>query len=201
MFLYSYIVTLPRESDLHVAALDPAEVEAIEQGAFAQRGAAQRFLWKHLLKPLLDLLRMGATPQKLAWSMAVGAALGTMPILGVSSLACLGTAFLFRLNVVATQIMNHLVFPIQLALLVIFLGAGDRLFHTAAHSPMNRDAFAHALHGHDWATAHRLWTWEWHALLVWLAAAIVLTPLAAFALRPSLEALLDGLQHQPIMEK
>jgi uncharacterized protein (DUF2062 family) len=201
MFLYSYIVPPPSEPELHLTGLDPAEVEAIEQGTFAQRGTVQRFLWKHLLKPLLDLLRMGATPRKLAWSLAVGAALGTTPMLGVSSFACLGAAFLFRLNVVATQIMNHLVFPIQLALIVVFLSAGDRLFHTSAHTPMDRSVFTRALREHDWATAHLLWTWEWHALVVWLAAAIVLTPLAAFALGPSLEALLRGLQHQPIIEK
>jgi uncharacterized protein (DUF2062 family) len=183
------------------AVLDPAEVEAIEQGTFARRGPVQRFLWKHLLQPLLDLLRMGATPERLAWSLAVGAALGTTPILGFSTLACLGVCFLFRLNVVATQIMNHLVFPIQLALIVVFLAAGDRVFHTAAHAQMTRDDLARALKAHDWAMAHTLWTWEWHALVVWVLAAVVLTPVVAMALRPLLEALLRGLKDQPIVEK
>jgi choline-glycine betaine transporter len=97
--------------------------------------------------------------------------------------------------------MNHLVFPVQLALIVVFLGAGDRVFHMAAHTPMTRDAFTRALKAHDWAMAHTLWTWEWHALVVWLVVATVLTPLVAMALRPLLEALLRGLKDQPIVEK
>jgi uncharacterized protein (DUF2062 family) len=161
----------------------------------------RQFFWKHLVRPLLDLLRTGATPRKLAWSLAVGAALGINPILGISSLACLAAAFIFRLNVVATQIINHLVFPIQLALIVVFLDAGDHVFRTAAHEPMSRDAFTRAIHAHDWATAQLLWTWEWHALTVWLFCAVLLTPLAALALTPALEALLRGLKHQPIVEK
>jgi hypothetical protein len=166
----------------------------------ASSNPIRRFLRKRLVKPLIDLLRIGATPEKLAWSLAVGAALGTNPILGTSSLACLGVAFAFRLNVVATQIINHLVFPIQLALIVVFLGAGDRVFH-AAHEPITRDAFTRAVHAHDWATVQLLWTWEWHGLVVWLAAAMVLTPLAAMALTPVLEALQRGLKNQPIIEK
>jgi uncharacterized protein (DUF2062 family) len=169
-------------------------------GIPAQQGIIRRFFWKRLIKPLLDLLRIGTTPQKLAWSLAVGAALGTNPILGTSSLACLAAAFVFRLNVVATQIINHLVFPIQLALIVVFLGAGDRVFH-ATHHPMTRDAFTHALRAHDWATVQLLWTWEWHGVVVWLAAAVVLTPLAAMALTPVLQALLRSLKNQPTIEK
>jgi len=203
-FLYSYIVPFPNpqssEPEPPAASLEALE-HGVEHGVdHATSSPVRRFLWKRLVKPLIDLLRIGATPRKLAWSLAVGAALGTNPLLGISSLACLAAAFLFRLNVVATQIVNHLVFPIQLALMVVFLGAGDRLFH-AAHEPITRDAFTHTLRAHDWATAQLLWTWEWHALVVWLAAALVLTPLAALALTPVLEALLRGLKNQPIIEK
>jgi hypothetical protein len=191
-FLYSYIVPFPNETESQADPVVDLELS---------HNPVRQFFWKHLVKPLLDLLRTGATPRRLAWSLAVGAALGINPILGISSLACLAAAFIFRLNVVATQIINHLVFPIQLALIVVFLGAGDRVFRTAAHEPMSRDAFTHAIHAHDWATAQLLWTWEWHALTVWLFCAVPLTPLVALALTPALEALLGSLKHQPIVEK
>ncbi len=192
MFLYSYIVPFPDETESQPAPILDLELS---------HNPVRHFLWKHLVKPLLDLLRTGATPRRLAWSLAVGAALGINPILGVSSLACLAAAFLFRLNVVATQIINHLVFPLQLALIVVFLRAGDRVFRTTAHEPMSRNAFTQAMHAHDWATAQLLWTWEWHALTVWLFCAVLLTPLVALALTPVLEALLRGLKRQPIVEK
>ena len=160
----------------------------------------RRWLWTRTVKPLLDLLRVGATPKTLAWSIAVGAALGMNPILGISSVACLIAAFVFRLNLVATQIINHLVFPIQLALIVVFVSAGDRAFHVS-HAAMSADAFSHAMRAHDWATMQLLWTWEWHALAVWFAAALVFTPLAAIGLTPVMEKLNRGLHNQPIVEK
>ena len=180
--------------------LDPAIAELVEPDAVILAHPLRRWLWERTVKPLLDLLRIGATPQTLAWSLAIGAALGVTPILGISTVTCLLVAFVFRLNVVAMQIMNHLVFPIQLALIVVFVGAGARIFHTG-NTPLSSDAFSHALHAHDWATVRLLWTWEWHALVVWAVAAALLTPLFAAAIKPLLERLLEGLRNQPVVEK
>ncbi len=153
-----------------------------------------------VVKPFLDLLRIGATPRKLAWSIAVAAVIGINPIVGSTTLLCLAAAFLFRLNVIATQIVNHLLFPLQLALVVVFMRMGDRLFHTP-HVPVNSDAFVHAIRTHNWVTMQMLWTWEWHALIAWLALAVVLIPLLALAFIPVFERLLHRLQTQPIVEK
>jgi len=193
--LYSYIVSQPAES-----LSDPIIDELVQPDAVILAHPMRRWLWTRTIKPLLDLLRIGATPRKLAWSIAVGAAVGVTPILGISSLACLLAAFIFRLNIVATQIMNHLVFPIQLALIVVFVSAGEHAFQTR-HTAMSASAFGQALHAHDWATVQLLWTWEWHALAIWFAAALLLTPLAAFALTPLIEKLNRGLHNQPIVEK
>lgn len=150
----------------------------------------------HLSQPILNLLRTGITPQRLAWSLAIGVAVGVNPVLGSTTLACLAVAFLLRLNLVASQITNHLVFPAQLALVFPFLRAGERLFHTGP-LPLERQHFLHDITHHTWHTTRLLWMWEWHALVVWLAASGLTVPLLAMVLTPALERLLHTLQPEP----
>jgi uncharacterized protein (DUF2062 family) len=40
------------------------------------------FFYRHLVRPILDLLRQGVTPEKIALSLALGMALGVFPVLG-----------------------------------------------------------------------------------------------------------------------
>ena len=149
-----------------------------------------------VIAPLIHLLRVGATPRQLAWSLAVGVAIGTNPIVGSTTLLCLAVAFCFRLNLVASQIANHLSFPIQLALLLAWLRAGQILFRTGP-PPLEPNDLIHLMRQHPWTTAQMLWTWQWHGLVVWLLVATILTPLLAAVLHPILRRLLLKLHHHP----
>ena len=80
------------------------------------------------VEPLLRLLRQGLSPEKLALSIAVGIALGVFPVLGTTTLLCALAAILFRLNVPAMQLVNYLVFSLQLALLIPFIRLGECLY-------------------------------------------------------------------------
>ena len=151
---------------------------------------------RRVVSPVLHLLRVGATPRSLAWSLAVGIAVGVNPLLGSTTVLCLAVAFALRLNLVASQISNHLVYPLQLALFFVFIGTGDRLFRTGG-LPMDHEAMLHEFRHHPLATTHLLWRWEWHALVVWLAASAVAVPLIVLVLRPALERLLNKLQSTP----
>lgn len=150
-----------------------------------QRG----FFQTRVQDPLVNLLRVGATPERLAWSLAVGCVIGINPIVGSTTLVCLAVAFLFRLNVVASQIANHMSFPIQLALILAWIRAGQVIFRTGP-PPLAASDLLHQMRQHPWATAHMLWTWEWHAIVVWLLASVVLMPLLAAILYPALRHLL-----------
>jgi uncharacterized protein (DUF2062 family) len=86
------------------------------------------FLRRRLLEPLLAQLKQGVTPAKLAWSLALGLGLGCCPVLGVTTLLCFLAALAFKLNQPAIQLVNYLAYPLQLALLIPFLQAGQRLF-------------------------------------------------------------------------
>ena len=140
-------------------------------------------LQRRVLKPLLEVLSVGCSPQRLAWSVAVGLALGLNPLIGSATVVSLLAAAVFRLNLVASQIATHIVYPIEVAMFFLFIRLGDRIFHTG-HLPLHRDALLSAFRHHPLDTAKLLWTWEWHALTVWGVAAALFTPLLAALLVP-----------------
>jgi uncharacterized protein (DUF2062 family) len=150
-----------------------------------------------VLAPLHHLLLMGIGPRHLAWSLAAGIVIGVNPLIGSTTVFTLVAALLFRLNLIASQIANHVVYPLQFLLLFVFLRAGDLLFHTEP-LPFRRRDLLHLAY-HPIRTTRLLWHWEWHALIVWALFAMVAAPLIASLLTPALRRLLLTL-HQPITE-
>ncbi len=150
--------------------------------------------------PILALLRMGASPRTLAWSIAAGVLIGINPLLGTTTLLCLAVSFLFRLNVVATQIANHVVFPLQILLVIPFIRFGARVFRTEP-MPLSANLFLTGARTAPLALTRSLWLWESHAFLLWLALSIVAAPLLTLGLTPLLRRLLTRVQrHQyPIL--
>ncbi len=152
------------------------------------------WIYRRGVLPILALLRMGATPRTLAWSIAAGLVIGINPVIGTTTILCLAAAFSFRLNVVASQIANHAMFPLELLLVIPFIRLGSRVFHTAA-MPLSPSLFLHAVRTAPIALTRQLWLWEWHAFVVWVAISIAAAPLIAFALTPLLKRMLARIQH------
>jgi uncharacterized protein (DUF2062 family) len=158
------------------------------------------WIYRRVALPIFALLRMGATPQKLAWSIATGLLIGINPILGSTTILCLAIAFVFRLNVAASQIGNHIVYPLEILLIVPFIHLGSRLFHTAP-MPLSPKALLDAARISPIALTRQLWLWEWHAFVVWIAISLIAIPVIAVALTPLLRRLLVRVErHQyPIL--
>jgi uncharacterized protein (DUF2062 family) len=153
-------------------------------------------MYRRAMLPILALLRMGATPQSLAWSIAAGVLIGINPVLGSTSALCLGVCLVFKLNPVAGQIANHIVFPLQLALLLPFIRLASRVFGLPAISLSPRGLLL-AVHTGPVAFTQQLWRWESRAFLLWMLLSAVLTPMLAFALTPLLGRILRRMQcHQ-----
>jgi uncharacterized protein (DUF2062 family) len=153
------------------------------------------WIYRRGVLPILALLRMGATPQRLAWSIAVGMMVGLNPLLGTTTVMCLAVAGMFRLNVAASQIANHAMFPLELALILPFIRMGSRVFHTA-EMPLSPKVFLMSAKSSPLGLIRELWVWEWHALLVWLGMAVVVAPVIAIGLTPVLERLLRRVQRR-----
>jgi len=150
--------------------------------------AHHNWFYRRGILPILALLRMGASPRTLAWSIAVGLLIGINPVVGTTTLLCLAVTFPCRLNVVAVQIANHAMFPFELALVIPFIRLGTWVFHTAA-MPLSPHLFLQAVRTAPLALTRQLWSWEWHAFVTWAVLAAAAAPLIAFGLTPVLRRL------------
>lgn len=129
-------------------------------------------LWKRrVVEPLRALLTQGVAPERLALSLAVGAVVGVVPVLGTTTILCTVIALASRLNLVAIQVSNWLVYPLQLVLLLPFFRAGAWLF--GAPQPVLAPAELIRLFRDDVAgTLVTLWDASWHAVVAWLVLGI-----------------------------
>jgi uncharacterized protein (DUF2062 family) len=143
--------------------------------------------------PLVSLLAQGLTPERLALSLSVGLALGLFPVVGVTTVLCLAAGFAFRLNHVALQLANHLVYPLQLPLVLVFVRLGERLVGAprVTFDPLalvrhfQRDAFGFL---------REFGLTGLHGILGWTLVAPALLAAAFYALRPLLRRLDAGLR-------
>ena len=87
------------------------------------------FWQRKFVKPIIDLLNQGISLQKIVLSIAIGATLGVIPVPGATTILCAIAAILFRLNHPAIQLVNYLVYPLQIILLIPFYRAGEFVFN------------------------------------------------------------------------
>jgi len=148
------------------------------------------FVRRRVVRPIIDLLKQGVTPEKMALSLALGAAFGVFPALGWTTSLCAIAALVFRLNLPAIQIVNYFMYPVQIALLLPFFRLGEKLFR-APHLPISVSQIYAMIQTSIWGAIKLLWTTTWHAIVVWMilaplfvaAAYAVLIPLLRRALR------------------
>lgn len=128
-----------------------------------------------------EWLRQGLTPRRLAFTLALGLAVGCCPILGVTTVVCVGLAFALRLNLPALEAANYAALPVQLAMIVPFARMGTRLL------PMARPGAAPTaglLRHMSWRAAGQVGWLATGAVLAWALAASVAVPLLTLALTP-----------------
>jgi uncharacterized protein (DUF2062 family) len=146
---------------------------------------SEAFLHRRMVRPLLDLLRQGVTPEKIALSVALGITLGVFPLLGSTTALCAAAAFVLHLNLPAIQIVNYFVYPLQIALLIPFFRLGEHLFG-AAHLPLSVPQIFAMIHANMWGAARSLWTADWHAIVVWCLIAPFCSAILYFTVAPLL---------------
>jgi uncharacterized protein (DUF2062 family) len=147
------------------------------------------FLTRKLIRPLLELLRQGVTPEKLALSIALGAVVGMLPALGCNTALCALIALIWGLNLPAIQMVNYFVYPIQIALLLPLFRLGEKLFR-APHLPLSVTQIYEMVRGNLWGSIKLLWTTTWHALVVWALIAPFVAALLYFLLLPAFRRVL-----------
>ncbi|KAI5593939.1 hypothetical protein POPTR_003G048300v4 [Populus trichocarpa] len=127
------------------------------------------WLDKKIVDPLYQILRRGLEPKQLAFSTALGIALGIFPICGVTVLLCgLAIALLGSLCHAPTVLLaNFIATPIELSLVVPFLRFGE-VMSGGPPFPLTSDALKKVLTGQ---ASREVILSIAHALLGWLVAA------------------------------
>lgn len=148
-----------------------------------------RSFWERkIVRPIINLLKQGMTPEKIALGLALGIVLGIFPVIGMTTLLCTVAAFLFRVNLPAIQVANYLAAPLQLGLLLPFYRAGEWLFH-APHLPLSVKEISALVEKDMLGAMALLWDTTLHAAAAWALIAPVLVLLLYHLFKPALHRL------------
>lgn len=136
-------------------------------------------------------LRQGVSPQRLALTLALGFAIGCIPVVGIPTLVCAALAILLRLNLPAIQAANYVVMPLQILLIVPLVRFGGWLMASSHPQLMQTGSSLHAM---PIQMASQMGWLAGQALLAWavlaVPAVLVLTGALTIVLRriPALAA-------------
>lgn len=128
-------------------------------------------------------LSQGISPRRLALTLALGFAIGCIPVVGIPTLLCAALALAFRLNLPAIQAANYAVMPLQLLLIVPFMRLGRWLVPMRAARAPQSGVLLHlpALHLVG-RVAETMGSMAGQALLAWLLVAAPAVALMTLAL-------------------
>ena len=125
------------------------------------------FIKTKIIDLIKTLFREGMSVKKISLSIALGVVLGIFPVLGATTLLCTIAAFALRLNLPSIQIVNYLVYPLQLVLLGPFYVAGNWLFGDGSLHIIDGNIID-LLKNDFWASMVSLWDLTLYAVVVWL---------------------------------
>jgi uncharacterized protein (DUF2062 family) len=124
-------------------------------------------------------LRQGISPRRLALTLALGFAIGCIPVVGIPTLMCAALAIALRLNQPAIQAANYAVMPLQLVLIVPFIRLGGWLIASSRNQSLQPGTL---LHGSPHALASQMGWLAGQALLAWVLIALPAVLLLTFML-------------------
>jgi uncharacterized protein (DUF2062 family) len=133
---------------------------------------------------LIGWLRSGMAPRQLAFTLALGFAIGCIPLLGATTVICALLALVLRLNMPVIQAANWVAMPVQVVLLIPFLRLGQWLFRGKSLA-FNPAQLLGQIEAAPWHAMQQMSGLFGHALLAWFLMAtpalvlmtVLLTPL------------------------
>ena len=147
---------------------------------------------RRVVAPIVAQMRQGITPREIALTLALGGVLGIFPILGATTALCAIAGVWLRLNQPLIQLVNYLVYPLQLALLIPFYRAGERLFGAEPVPIVDVASLVTRFGEGPWQFLLDYGKVGLYGIVVWMLLAPVLIAAAYYALRPALASLAPG---------
>ena len=96
--------------------------------ARAPESVVIELLRRRLVRPVLEQLTQGLSPDAVALTIAIGLAIAVVPVVGTTTVLCAAVALALRLNQPLIQAINYLSFPLQIAFILPYLKLGRLLF-------------------------------------------------------------------------
>jgi uncharacterized protein (DUF2062 family) len=114
-------------------------------------------------------LQQGLSPRRLALTLALGFAIGCIPLVGIPTVVCAALALALGLNQPAIQVANYAVMPLQFLLIVPFVRFGGWLIASRPTPGLQAATLLHM------APARMMTQMGWmagQALLAWVVLAV-----------------------------
>jgi uncharacterized protein (DUF2062 family) len=140
-----------------------------------------------ILSVVKSMLKEGMSLRKIALCISLGFVLGIFPVLGATTLLCTVAALALRLNLPAIQVVNYMVYPLQLVMLAPFYGAGNWLFKQQGLPLINTNLIG-LLQNDFWGSMASLWDLTLYAILTWLVISPLLILMLYSASKPVIRA-------------
>ena len=130
-----------------------------------------------------EWLQTGMSPRRLALTLALGFAIGCLPVMGIPTALCIVVALVLKLNVPAIQAANYAAMPAQLALMLPFVKLGRWMFAAGQEQALEKTL----MHGFSLQTLRASGSVAGQAMGAWLVLAGPMVLLMTFALTPVLQ--------------
>jgi len=147
---------------------------------------------------VIEWLKCGISPRRLAFTLALGFAIGCIPLLGVTTAICALLAMVLGLNMPAIQAANWLAMPLQVVLLIPFLKLGQWLF-PAGSMTLTRDEIMARIQSAPWQTVEQMGGLFSHALVAWVITAAPLMLVMTAVLTPLMHWVAKRLAEQQVI--
>jgi uncharacterized protein (DUF2062 family) len=151
-------------------------------------GKVKEVLRRRVAAPVLQQLKQGVTPEKLALSLALGVVVSVMPILGITTLFALALSAALRLNHAAVVAANYAAYPLQIVLYVPFFQLGAWITR-GPPVPFSLPQIRAELAAGIWPTVVKYAEANVRAMVAWVALAPLATWILFLVLRPLLAKL------------
>jgi len=140
-----------------------------------ERNSWIKAAWSKARSSVRNQLKRGLSPRAAAFAVALGAWIGVIPVLGVTTLLCLFTGWLLRLNHVVLVTASLLVYPLQFALLIPFWDLGARAFGDGARG-LDLKGLMVRVKSAPWAVLREYGRMGLHACVLWAGLGLLLVP-------------------------
>jgi uncharacterized protein (DUF2062 family) len=153
----------------------------------------QSWWQRWFVTPIVKQLTGGISPEKIAWTISLGVVLGVFPIMGSTSVLCLLVGYLFQLNQPILHLFKTAVYPLHLALILVFIRLGERLYGVPLISFSIPELVA-KFKDDPLQFARDFGLAAWHGVSAWLLIAPIATLLIKVAILPVLSKLAQSLK-------